>query len=128
MSAPISYVELIQKTGIDFHLPIDGDASKPSAPVEKGVKDSKPLVGGWYPVFFDQYSPEKVAAITSSIKAGRVASIELQYDRNLKLAQNLAQEIQAQSSLQVTLSQSSPPDSPSVSYERNRVVAIVHTK
>jgi endonuclease G len=128
MSAPISYVELIQKTGIDFHLPIDADASKPRAPVEKGVKDSKPLVGGWYPVFFDQYSPEKVAAITSSIKAGRVASIELQYDRNLKLAQNLAQEIQAQSSLQVTLSQSSPPDSPNVSYERNRVVAIVRSK
>jgi endonuclease G len=44
------------------------------------------------------------------------------------LAQKLAQEIQVQSSLQATLSQSSPPDSPNVIYERNRVIAIVRSK
>jgi endonuclease G len=85
-------------------------------------------MGGWYPVFFDQYSPEKVAAIISNIKSGRVASIELQYDRNLNLAQSLAKEIEAQSASLVTLSQSSPPDSANVNYERNRVIAIVHNK
>ena len=90
MSAPISYAELIQKTGIDFHLP--------------------------------------VAALISNIKSGKIASIELQYDRNLNLAQSLAKEIEAQSSILVTLSQSSPPDSPNVTYERNRVIAIVRTK
>ena len=128
MSAPISYAELVQKTGIDFRLPTDIGESKLSKPVEKGATEPRQLIGAWYPVFFDQYSPEKVAAIISNIKAGRVASIEIQYDRNLKLAQNLAQEIQAQSSMQVTLSQSSPPDSPNVSYERNRVIAIVRSK
>jgi endonuclease G len=69
-----------------------------------------------------------VAAIISSIKAGKVASVEIQYDRNTELAQKLSQEIKAQSSIQVTLSQSSPPDSPKVSYERNRVIAIVRSK
>jgi endonuclease G len=85
-------------------------------------------VGGWYPIFFDQYSAVKLAALISNIKAGKVASVQIQYDRNLELAQKLTQEIQSQSSLQVTLSQSSPPDSPNVFYERNRVTAIVRSK
>ena len=101
---------------------------KLSKPIEKGTSEPRQLIGAWYPVFFDQYSSAKVAGIIANIKAGRVASIEIQYDRNLKLAQNLAQEIQAQSSMQATLSQSSPPDSPNVRYERNRVIAIVRTK
>ncbi|OZA03932.1 MAG: endonuclease, partial [Polynucleobacter sp. 24-46-87] len=82
MRPPISYTELIQKTGIDFHLPVESSESKPVPQVNKGVTESRQVLGGWYPVFFDQYSPEKVSAIISNIKAGRVASIELQYDRN----------------------------------------------
>ena len=128
MSAPISYADLIQKTGIDFHLPVESAESKSIKSATKGGSAPRQLVGGWYPVFFDQYSPEKVAALISNIKSGRIASIELQYDRNLNFAQSLAKEIEAQSSIAVTLSQSSPPDSPNVTYERNRVIAIVRTK
>jgi endonuclease G len=128
MSAPISYAELIQKTGIDFHLPIEVSGSKFSKPSEKIDSASKPIVGGWYPVFFDQYSAEKLTALISNINAGRVTSVQIQYDRNLELAQKLAQEIQAQSALQATLSQSSPPDSPNVIYERNRIIVIVRSK
>jgi endonuclease G len=128
MRAPISYAELVQKTGIDFQLPLELSENKPTKATEKSVPESKRVVGGWYPVFFDQYSPEKVMAIISSIKAGKVASIQIQYDRNVELAQQLAQEIGLKSTLQPTLSQSSPPDSPNVSYERNRVIAIVHSK
>ncbi|MGV0963851.1 MAG: DNA/RNA non-specific endonuclease [Polynucleobacter sp.] len=128
MSAPISYADLIQKTGIDFHLAVEDTESKPSKPAVKGNSEPRQVIGGWYPVFFDQYSPEKIAALISNINSGGVASIELQYDRNLSLAQSLAKEIEAQSSIVVTLSQSSPPDSPGVTYERNRVIAIVRTK
>ena len=128
MRAPISYAELVQKTGIDFQLPLELSENKPTKATEKSVPESKRVVGGWYPVFFDQYSPEKVMAIISSIKAGKVASIQIQYDRNVELAQKLAQEIGLKSTLQPSLSQSSPPDSPNVSYERNRVIAIVHSK
>lgn len=128
MREPISYAELVQKVGIDFHLPVEVSESMASKPAAQGANEAKHLVGGWYPVFFDQYSPEKVAAIISSIKAGKVASVEIQYDRNTELAQKLSQEIKAQSSIQVTLSQSSPPNSPKVSYERNRVITIVRSK
>lgn len=128
MNAPISYAELIQKTGIDFRLPTEVVGSKSSNQSEKSGQESRPTVGGWYPIFFDQYSAEKVAALVSNVKAGKVSHVQIQYDRNLELAQKLAQEIQAQSSLQVTLSQSSSPDSPNVVYERNRVTAIVRSK
>jgi endonuclease G len=57
-----------------------------------------------------------------------VASLQIQYDRNAELAQKLSQEIQTQGLMKVTLSQSSPPDSPAISYERNRVTVIVHSR
>jgi endonuclease G len=126
MSAPISYAELVQKTGIDFHLSIEVSGSAASNSATRAVP--RQSMGAWYPVFFDQYSPEKMAAIISNIKAGKVASVQIQYDRNVELAQRLALEIGTQSTLQATLSQSSPPDSPNVSYERNRVTAIVRSK
>ena len=126
MSAPISYAELVQKTGIDFHLPIEMSDSAASNSATRAVP--RQSMGAWYPVFFDQYSPEKIAAIILNIKAGKVASVQIQYDRNVELAQRLAMEIGTQSTLQATLSQSSPPDSPNVSYERNRVTAIVRSK
>lgn len=128
MSPPISYAELVQNTGIDFHLPVDATENRPSKQSERVTPHSPPLVGSWYPVFFDEYSKEKVAAIIANIKAGRVSSVQIQYDRNAELAQKLLQEIQTQSLMQATLSQSSPPNSSTVSYERNRVTLIVHPK
>jgi endonuclease G len=128
MNPPISYAELVLKTGIDFHLPLDINENKPSKQANMATSGSRDFVGGWYPVFFDQYSSEKAAAMISSIKADRISSVQIQYDCNTELAQKLFQEIQAQGLTQVTLSQSSPPDSPALNYERNRVTVIVQSK
>jgi endonuclease G len=128
MSPPISYAELVQKTGIDFQLQVDISNGMPNKRSEIALSNSPKLMGGWYPVFFDQFSPQKVTAIVSNIRSGKVVSIQIQYDRNYELAQKLAQEIQAQGLMQVSLAQSSPPDSSTVSYERDRVTVIVHTK
>ncbi|MEY3418660.1 MAG: hypothetical protein RJA46_431 [Pseudomonadota bacterium] len=40
MSAPISYAELIQKTGIDFHLPVDAAEIGPNKVTEKQKSES----------------------------------------------------------------------------------------
>jgi endonuclease G len=128
MNPPISYAELVLKTGIDFHLPLDINESKPSKQITKGTSESRELVGGWYPVFFDEYSIEKVEALISGIKAGRISSVQIQYDRNTELAQKLFQEMQSQGLIKATLSQGSPPNSSAVSYERNRVTVIVRSK
>ncbi|WP_231969672.1 hypothetical protein [Polynucleobacter necessarius] len=86
------------------------------------------MVGGWYPVFFDDYSPSKLNEIVARIKEGKVASIQIQYDRNSELAKKLAAQIETQTSMSASLLQSSPPDSTTVSYERNQVTAIIRSK
>lgn len=130
MTPPITYQELVQKTGIDFHLPVDGPSSEIAAKTLelKPEKTQKAMMGGWYPVFFDEYTINKVDDIIARAKEGKIAIIEIQYDRNSDLAKKLAKQIESQTGLQVRLFQSSPPDSATVSYERNRVVAIVRSK
>lgn len=136
MTPPITYQELMEKTGIDFHLPINKDTNQQHAhqtphpqPLEaKQNKDKAALVGGWYPVFFDEYSANKLNNIIANIKAGKVASIQIQYDRNEVLAKQIASQIESQTNLQANLIQSSPQESPTVTYERNRVTLIIRSK
>jgi endonuclease G len=136
MTPPISYQELMEKTGIDFHLPITDKVSKGNVGVLGSNATSEPLktmvkqapIGAWYPVFFDDYSASKLSSVIANIKSGKVASIQIQYDRNEALAKQIAFEIEVQTKLQATLIQSSPPESPSVTYERNRVTLIVRSK
>ena len=117
----------MQKTGIDFHLPI---SQKTNAIKPTDVKPNayKANIGTWYPLFFDQYDFAKLNGLITQIKEGKVASIVIQYDRNLGLAQKVASQIQSQTSIQATLIQSSPPEYTETQYERDRVTAIVHLK
>jgi endonuclease G len=130
MSPPITYQELIQKTGIDFHLPVTDDASKAiniSSEPQK-TKGQKDFLGGWYPVFFDEFSTSKLNGVIENITAGKVASVQIQYDRNENLAKQIASQIGSRTHLQASLIQSSPPESPTVTYERNRVTLIIRSK
>ena len=132
MTPPISYADLVNKTGIDFHLPIQSEStqnnSTPPAPSTSKTGQNASQVGGWYPIFFDAYSAEKVNAILNSIKAGKVASVQIQYDQNAELAKQIASQLQSQTQVAVELSQSSPPDTPGVTYERKRVTIIIRSK
>ena len=127
MNPPISYEELVQKTGIDFHLPLKPQASTTKT-VTENIKPTAASIGAWYPIFFDGESPQKMSELTTQIKEGKVASVQIQYDRNRELAQKLASQIQSQTQMQAELIQSSPPESPGVQYERARVTAIVRSK
>ena len=130
MSPPITYPELVEKTGVDFHLPLDSNTNSPppisTEPLK--TKAKKPLLGGWYPVFFDDYSSSKLNSVIDNIRAGKVESIQVQYDRNENLAKQITKQIESQTNLQVSLLQSTPPDSATVTYEQNRVTLIVRSK
>ena len=130
MTPPITYQELIEKTGIDFHLPITKDASKGSNTTSEPLKNKvqQAVIGGWYPVFFDEYSASKLNSLIENIKAGKVEDVQIQYDRNGTLAKLLASQIESQTNLKVSLIYSSPPESPTVTYERHRVTLIVRSK
>jgi len=127
MSPPLTYEDLKEKTGIDFHLP-DDVSPLHGKKINQYRTDGQTLVGGWYPVFFDDYSQNKVQEIITNSKAGKIASIQIQYDSNLELAKKLSQAIQRQASVVPSLSQSSPPESATASYERNRVTVIIRSK
>jgi endonuclease G len=127
MSPPISYEELLQKTGIDFQLPLKSHASSTKT-VAETIKPKANLIGAWYPIFFDGESPQKMSELITQIKEGKVASVQIQYDRNRELAQKLVSQIQSQTQMEAELIQSSPPESPGVQYERARVTAIVRSK
>jgi endonuclease G len=127
MTPPISYQDLIQKTGIDFQLGLNTEITKTQA-VTPEPKSNKAMMGGWYSVFFDEYSSTKVDQLISNIKEGRVASIEIQYDRNSDLAKKIASQIGSQTSNIPALLHGSPPDLATVTYERNRVTAIIRSK
>ena len=130
MTPPITYQELVQKTGIDFHLPVGEEPKKSNsnAPEPLKIQGQRPIVGGWYPVFFDNYSSSKLNGVIENIKAGKIESIQIQYDRNENLAKQLASQIESQTKLVASLIQSSPPESATVTYERNRVTLIVRSK
>jgi len=136
MAPPITYQELVEKTGIDFHLPITIESDKESAGGLGNNSTSEPLktkaqqafIGGWYPVFFDEYSVSKLNSVISNIQLGKVVNLQIQYDRNETLAKQIASQIEAQTKLQANLIQSSPPESSTVTYERNRVTLIVRSK
>jgi len=136
MTPPITYQELVQKTGVDFHLPITNGSNKgnvgdfgsnaTSEPLK--TKAHQTLIGGWYPVFFDEYSASKLNSVITNIQSGKIANIQIQYDRNEALAKQIASQIESRTNLQASLMQSSPPESPTVTYERNRVTLIIHSK
>lgn len=130
MTPPISYKELVQKTGIDFQLSGIDDAVKPDAITPEPLKKQgqRPFIGGWYPVFFDTYSSSKLNGVIDSIKAGKVEGIQVQYDRNESLAKQIVLQIESQTNLKASLMQSSPPESATVTYERNRVTLIIRSK
>lgn len=127
MTPPISYQDLVQKTGIDFQLALNTGTTKAQAATPE-PKSNKVMVGGWYPVFFDDYSSTKIDQLINHIKEGRVASIEIQYDRNSDLAKKIVAQIASQTAITPVLVHSSPPDSATVTYERNRVTAIIKSK
>ncbi|MBU3578590.1 DNA/RNA non-specific endonuclease [Polynucleobacter sp. 73C-SIWE] len=127
MTPPISYQDLVQKTGIDFQLALNTGTTKAQA-VTLAPNSNKAIMGGWYPVFFDDYSSTKIDQLINHIKEGRVASIEIQYDRNSDLAKKIVAQIGSQTSITPVLVHSSPPDSATVTYERNRVTAIIRSK
>ena len=129
MTAPISYPQLIQKTGIDFHLPVgEGDITNNTSAQTHDIKGQRALVGGWYPIFFDDYSSSKLNDVINNIKSGKIANIQIQYDRNETLAKQISSQIESQAKFKASLIQSSPPESATVTYERNRVTLIIRSK
>jgi len=99
-------------------MPLESNV-KPISPANSN--SSQPIIGGWYPVFFDAYDQTKIDSIITTIKENRARRIVVLYDKNTSLA------IQSKVNFAVERNHESPKDG-SAQYNHNRVVVTVYTQ
>jgi len=85
------------------------------------------LVGGWYPVFFDSYSEQKIQDLISQISNNRVSKIIITCDENSSLGRQILSEIQLKTNFAVKMDYLSGFDTP-IKYNHNRVIVTVYSK
>ena len=88
--------------------------------------ENRQIAGGWYPVFFNRYDQAKVDSIIDSIINGRVKRINITYDNNKVLAEQVKEGIQKELNFAVKMEQVKPKDTKTVKFEHDRVVVTVY--
>lgn len=96
-----------------------------SATISKSTNPA--FVGGWYPVFFNQYSDIKIQHIIMGIKKGKVSKLIVSYDKNQVLAKQIVTTIQATTDFNVQLEHVELVDD-TVQYNHDQVVVTIYTK
>ncbi|MBX9866709.1 MAG: hypothetical protein K2Y14_07310 [Burkholderiales bacterium] len=96
-----------------------------SATISKSTNPA--FVGGWYPVFFNQYSDIKIQHIIMRIKNGKVSKLIVSYDKNQVLAKQIVTTIQATTDFNVQLEHVELVDD-TAQYNHDQVVVTVYTK
>ena len=99
--------------------------SKDKPSQEESGNEKKQMVGGWYPVFFDKFDQTKVDSIIDSIKKGRVKRINISYDKNKKLAEQIEESIQKELNFAVIRDQVENKDTKTVKFDHDRVIVTV---
>lgn len=94
------------------------------------VSTAEPLeiVGGWYPVFFHEYSNSKVQEIINSISSGKVKRLIISYDDNKSLAMQIRTNIQAKVNFAIQMEHVPLTDSSSTQFNHSQVVITVYTR
>ena len=88
---------------------------------------TKTVIGGWYPVFFDKYDQTKVDGIISAIKEGHAKRITITYDRNEELAKEITAKIQEKLNFAVEMKQVKNKDTETLKYNHDKAVVTVFT-
>lgn len=84
------------------------------------------MVGGWYPVFFNEYNKKQVDQIIQQVKDGKVDSIKISYDQSAKLAKKIQARIQAKTNFKVELDHVATQDTATTQYNHTQVVVTVY--
>ena len=98
-----------------------------SAPVnsERMVQRPKAPVGGWYPVFFDKYSVEKIDQIMDRFDTGKVNNMMVTYDTNEELANKIAKNLRILTGEDIQVKHTPQQDTDQVQYDHDRVTVLV---
>lgn len=85
-------------------------------------------IGGWYPLFFQNYEQRQVDSIVQTIKSDKVRRIVVLYDKNQTLANQIIAGIQSQVNFAIERSNDVPKDSATTKYNHDQVVVTVFLK
>lgn len=85
------------------------------------------FVGGWYPIFFNEYSDNKMQNIIMQIKQNKVSKLIVSYDKNLKLAMQVKATIEANTAFNVQF-EHVPLVDDTAQYNHDQVVVTIYSK
>lgn len=113
--------------GLAFFLTSSLALASESMPVAPSTQH-QPVIGGWYPVFFDNYDQTKVNSIINTIQENRAKRVVVLYDQNTALANQIIAGIQSKVNFAIERSQDMAKDTATTKYNHTRVVVTVYTK
>lgn len=90
--------------------------------------ESHIIIGGWYPVFFREYSNSKVQEIIAGITSGKIKRLVISYDENSTLALQIKNNIQAKLNFEVQMEHVPITDTDSTKLNHSQVVVTVFTR
>lgn len=111
-----------------FFLSIMCTSTNTYAQNQSPSQNTEQLVGGWYPVFFDNYDQSKVDSIKKSISTGGVSRVVISCMDNIQLADKIKAGIQSDLNFAVEQSCQPAPKDTGVTYKTDQVVVTVYTR
>jgi hypothetical protein len=98
------------------------------AKVNSSLPAATKLIGGWYPIFFDRYSVEKVDDLSEKLNNGDIVSIVVKYDEDYELAKKIARNISVLTGKDIKVKHDPQIDTDTTQYNHSGAVAIVKTQ
>lgn len=84
------------------------------------------IIGGWYPVFFDRYSVEKIDEIVERYRDGKIKQIRVIYDENSELANKISKNLSVLTGTTIKPIHQPNTDTPETQYDHHRVVVEIN--
>jgi hypothetical protein len=96
-----------------------------SKDVNKTNQSLNRMVGGWVPIFFESYEPEKVNQINQQIKTNKIKAIKISYPHNMyKVAKRIKQNLSI-SKISIDMNEFNIEDTTTTKYRHDQVVVTV---
>lgn len=104
---------------------VNADVQQSQMGANRSLQPTK--VGGWYPVFFNDFDSNKLNDIIERNKNGNIASINIIYDQNTSLAMQINNYLSSKG-IKANLTQEKTKDTPTVQYNHEQVVLNIYSK
>ena len=85
-------------------------------------------IGGWYPIFFNNFDKNQLDNIISNYKNGSINNIVLTYDTNQELANQISNYLTNNSNIEFQINQQKNIDTSETQYNHEQVILTIYNK